>query len=245
MQNTYVSVNLTQDFNAEQKGTARTNRILAVFEYNQYFVAMMNIVNSARLNPPESGHKHHIIPRCWFKSHNIDIDNSNNNLVLLTYEDHCRVHKLMTLCAKDEDSRKRFIFAYTRVTNGSVLGLKHTAASKAKMSYSASHRKTQHRGWHLSEEQCRHLSESMKGRIPWNKGKTDIYSDETRMKMAEVNKGRHPSDETRMKISEACKGKRRSDDTKAKLSALLRGCHYITVNGKRIRVTEDRLNEIE
>ena len=25
MQNTYVSVNLTQDFNAEQKGTARTN----------------------------------------------------------------------------------------------------------------------------------------------------------------------------------------------------------------------------
>ena len=25
MQNTYVSVNLTQDFTAEQKGTARTN----------------------------------------------------------------------------------------------------------------------------------------------------------------------------------------------------------------------------
>ena len=80
----------------------------------------------------------------------------------------------------------------------------------------------------FTKEQCRRLSESMKGRIPWNRGKTDIYSDETSMKMGE-----------------ACKGKRRSDDTKAKLSALLRGCHYITVNGKRIRVTEDRLNEIE
>ena len=31
----------------------------------------------------------------------------------------------------------------------------------------------------------------------------------------------------------------------AKLSSLIMGCHYITVNGKRIRVTEGKLNEIE
>lgn len=36
-----------------------------VFEYNQHFVAMMNIINAARLNTPKEGHKHHIIPKCW------------------------------------------------------------------------------------------------------------------------------------------------------------------------------------
>lgn len=33
------------------------NNILEVFEYNQHFVAMMNIINAARLNPPESCQK--------------------------------------------------------------------------------------------------------------------------------------------------------------------------------------------
>lgn len=32
--------------------------VCEVFEYNQHFVAMMNVINAARLNPPESGHNH-------------------------------------------------------------------------------------------------------------------------------------------------------------------------------------------
>ena len=75
--------------------------ILEVFEYNQHFVAMMNIINKARLNPPISGHKHHIIPRCWFKHNNIEVNNSEANLVLLTYEEHKLVHKFAVLCGKE------------------------------------------------------------------------------------------------------------------------------------------------
>lgn len=51
-----------------------------VFEYNQFFVAVMNIINFSRLCPPKEGHRHHIIPKCWFKLHNIPIDNSEDNL---------------------------------------------------------------------------------------------------------------------------------------------------------------------
>ena len=29
--------------------------ITQVFEYNQHFVAMMNIINAAKLNPPKEG----------------------------------------------------------------------------------------------------------------------------------------------------------------------------------------------
>lgn len=146
--------------------------ILEVFEYNQHFVAMMNVINAARLNPPESGHKHHIIPRCWFKLHNLQVDNSDDNLVLLSYEDHCKVHKIMILCAKDEELKKRFKFAYTRVTNGSTLGLKHTVISRQLMSQKARQRNPDcYKGRIMSEDTKRKISESHKGKTTWNKGK--------------------------------------------------------------------------
>ena len=107
--------------------------ITDVFEYNQHFVAMMNIINAARLNPPESGHKHHIVPKCWFKLHNLPIDNSKDNLVLLTAEDHQKVHRLCVLCVKDEDMKSKMGFAVHRL-HGSMSGLYHTTDTKLKMS---------------------------------------------------------------------------------------------------------------
>lgn len=145
--------------------------ILDVFTYNQHFVAMMNIINAARLNPPIKGHKHHIVPRCWFKLKDLQVDNSDSNLVLLTYEDHCKVHKLMTLCAIDDEMTKRFKFAYQRVTNGSVLGLKHTDTTKQLMSLRARQRNPEcYKGRTISEEHKKKLSEAHKGKAPWNKG---------------------------------------------------------------------------
>lgn len=92
--------------------------ILEVFEYNQHFVAMMNIINNARLNPPDKGHKHHIIPRCWFKLNNLSTDNSKDNLVLLTEEDHIKVHRLCILCAINPQFRGRMALAVHRLLKG-------------------------------------------------------------------------------------------------------------------------------
>ena len=74
-----------------------------VFEYNQFFVMMMNIINKAKLFPPNNGHKHHIIPKCWFKYYNKKIDNSKNNLVFLSKEDHIKVHILAAECIKGNE----------------------------------------------------------------------------------------------------------------------------------------------
>lgn len=120
-----------------------------VFEYNQHFVAMMNIINVARLNPPESGHKHHIIPKCWFKMMNQPIDNSDDNLVLLTKEQHMQVHKLAAMCIIGSDMRSAMGFA-VHMLHGSFSGMHH------------------------SEETRRKLSESHKGIVPWNKGKKGL-----------------------------------------------------------------------
>ena len=106
-----------------------------VFEYNQHFVAMMNIINLSRLNPPESGHNHHIIPKCWFKLHNLPVDNSKDNLVLLTPEDHQKVHRLCVLCVKEQSMKSKMIFAVHRL-HGSMCGVHHTEDTRKKMSKS-------------------------------------------------------------------------------------------------------------
>lgn len=164
--------------------------ILEVFKYNQHFVAMMNIINNARLNLPDKGHKHHIIPRFWYKLNNIEVNNSESNLVLLTYEEHCKVHKLACLCAKDEELAKRFKFAYQRVTNGSVLGLKHTEQSKKLMAIKAKLRKPQWLGKKFTEEHKHNLSEAHKGLTPPNKGKHYTMNDSGRTGKPHPHKGR-------------------------------------------------------
>ena len=65
-----------------------------------------------------------------------------------------------------------------------------------------------------SEEWKNKLSETLKGRTPWNKGKTNIYSEESKRKMSESQKGekhwnygKHLSEEWKIKIGEANKGK--------------------------------------
>lgn len=110
------------------------NVLQQVFVYNQHFVAMMNIINSSRLNPPESGHKHHIIPKCWFRMNNLPIDNSKDNFVLLSYEDHVKVHKLSMLCAATPELKSKMGFAVKCLLKGNFSGMHHTIETRRKTS---------------------------------------------------------------------------------------------------------------
>ena len=67
-------------------------------------------------------------------------------------------------------------------------------------------------GKSVSDETRKKLSESHKGQIPWNKGKTGIYSEETRQKISDSHKGNTYN-----------KGNKHSEDTKQKMSELRRG----------------------
>jgi len=93
------------------------------------------------------------------------------------------------------------------------------------------------------------LIETKKKRSPWNKGKTGVYSEETKEKISETLKGnknalgnrswtgKHRSEETKRKISEArkgqiswIKGKHHSEETRKKISEALKGKHYPKVS---------------
>lgn len=46
--------------------------------------------------------KHHIIPRAAFKINNIKVDNTKNNVVTLSYQDHLMAHYLLYKCIKNK-----------------------------------------------------------------------------------------------------------------------------------------------
>lgn len=71
-----------------------------------------------------------------------------------------------------------------------------------------------------SAEARKRMSDSHKGKDPWNKGKHiqgHKHSEESKKKIAESQKGKHPSEETLKKLSESHKGK-----------------HWKLVDGKRV-----------
>lgn len=128
-----------------------------LFRYNQHFVAMMNVINAARLNPPDEGHRHHIIPKCWFKLHNLPVDNSKDNLVLLSYEDHVKVHKLAMLCAATPEMKSKMAFAVKRLLKGNFSGMHHTDTTKQII-------KAKRAMQVITDEHKQHISEGNKGK---------------------------------------------------------------------------------
>lgn len=77
-------------------------------------------------------------------------------------------------------------------------------------------------GYKFTDKQKENLSKATKGRTPWNKGKTNIYSEETKRKMSEKKKGKPLSDEHKRKISENStkywKNKELSEEHRRKIS---------------------------
>ncbi len=141
-----------------------------VYEYNQHFVAMMNVINAARLNPPESGHKHHIIPKAYFKLHNMEVDDSESNLVLLTLEDHQKIHKLIVLCVKDPILKSKMGFAVHRLGSRLPGQIHHTEHAKELLRKAATGNKNC-LGKKWTDAEKKKLSDSHKGQAPGNKDK--------------------------------------------------------------------------
>lgn len=69
------------------------------FVDNEYLIKYCNLIERNRNTHNYKGtNKHHIIPKSWFKLNGVQVDNSTNNLVTLSYRDHVMAHYYLCLC---------------------------------------------------------------------------------------------------------------------------------------------------
>jgi hypothetical protein len=70
-----------------------------------------------------------------------------------------------------------------------------------KIKFKLKGREAWNKGIPRSEEQNKVLSEMMRGKVPWNKGKSGIYNDEYRKKISEALRNRIHTEESKKEIS--------------------------------------------
>lgn len=102
-------------------------------------------------------------------------------------------------------------------------------------------------GYLNSPKTRKKISKSCKGNMPWNKGKTDIYSKETLRKMREKQKGKPLSKEHRKNLSKnhktkrgfssAMKGKHHSEETIKKISKSMTGKEFSEKTKRKMRLS--------
>lgn len=96
-----------------------------------------------------------------------------------------------------------------------------------KIKFKLKGREAWNKGIPRSEEQNKVLSEMMRGKVPWNKGKSGIYNDEYRKKISEALRNRIHTEESKVKRSVSMigknKGKKMSQESIDKMAATKRG----------------------
>lgn len=71
---------------------------------NKYLDLYVNLImqNEYNVAIKFKTQRHHILPRYYYKLHNIPLDDSNNNVVNLLYKDHVLAHYYLSLCTKNK-----------------------------------------------------------------------------------------------------------------------------------------------
>lgn len=184
------------------------------FDDNNYLDLYCSLIyeNRNRKKEKYKTQKHHIIPKCYYKLNNLDINNDDNNLVNLYFKDHILAHYYLCLCVNKNEKLLKFHFEN---------GFLHLVKSREKLidikideliyeldNYQFLYedfRKINsklHIGIKLSEETKEKLRKIKRGELHiWNKGLT-VKTDE---RMKRLIENRHYSKETLLKLSNSLK----------------------------------------
>lgn len=144
--------------------------------YNLHYNLL--IEKSKNRNRPDICERHHILPK------SMGGNNKKENIVYLTPKEHYVAHHLLWKIHRNREMYYAFWCMLTRMGRN-----KETFRVTGRL-YEQS--KIHHKAF---------SSELHRGKIPWNKGKTNIYSEESLIKMSEARIGFIESIETRKKKS--------------------------------------------
>lgn len=155
---------------------------------------------------------HHIEPRCLGGTGERWEWRFHPNIVLLTAKEHFVCHRLLTemhpesaelayafwaMCRKGSGTQKRYIpsgrtyqeakdkvktvWSNRKGPLNPMYGRKHTQETKSKQSQA-------HKGKPKSQEHRANLSKTLKGKEPWNKGKTHSAESREKIRLAKLKK---------------------------------------------------------
>lgn len=215
---------------------------LNLTEYYSYINTIINERGQFNIESGKYYEVHHIIPKCYGgKPAKITHTSKHENLIWLYPEEHYRAHEIL---AVNNINSMKLVFAFNFMCNrqeDNSIQISCEDYKKLKEAYNKYNSEintgkiSPMRGKHYSQEVRdkvslltkqamarpevkEKLSASSKGRAPWNKGLTGIYSQETLNKLSLAKKGQTLSEETKNKIGLAQKGKIVSTETRIKIS---------------------------
>lgn len=157
-------------------------------------------------------HKHHIIPRYYYKKHHLEIDNSSKNLVILYIKDHLLAHYYLFKCSYDNniENINLHCLRHLLITHRDIANISDDNILKII-------EENKNYKYNFSEEHRRKISIAIKGKI---------ISEETRRKISLSNKGRHHRKDVKEKISKKMKGIKKSKETRKNMSKAQKGLKH-------------------
>ena len=181
---------------------------------NEYLNEYLNLLESNKtVHEPFHTEKHHIIPRSYFKLHNLEIDNSSDNLIDLTYGDHILAHYYLSKCTEGELQYK-MLSALEMLTNRiqyqslpELLTYLDELENCRKSFYERRAQKlsaiNKARWANYTPEEKKALIEKQRKNASWyyKQGPTE----ETRRKIGASSLGRRHTEEDKLKIGKATK----------------------------------------
>lgn len=219
------------------------NKLLAteVFidnEYlDQYCELIISNLNQEKIKCQTQGH--HIVPKCYFISNELNIDNSEENLINLLYKDHILAHYYLCLCTEgnlqyklanaffhltarkwnyEDFDPETDLSEYQRLYEGWILYRHNDKDLNCKISKAM-------KGKRLGFKHSEKTKQKMKCLRP-NYKRNSLVTEETRQKISISTKGKphaKMTSETKEKISKTKQGIKHSQNHKIKISKSLKG----------------------
>ncbi len=172
-------------------------------EENEYLDLYVQLILENRDNTKikYENQKHHIIPKFYFRTNNLPIDNSQENVVFLSHYNHCLAHYYLYHCTSGTYKSANayachFLFGDKHFPETiEEFKLKFADYDKLCTTYNkASSIRMQ--GHAVSEAARKHLAECARNRQLGTK-----LSQETKEKISKANKGKTMSRQSRIKMS--------------------------------------------
>ena len=201
-----------------------------VFIDNEFLDLYVELINNNlnREHETYKTQKHHIIPKCYYKLLNLEVDNSKDNVVNLLYKDHVLAHYYIVKCSKESKFKYKNLCAIryilrNRFVNESLESLIDNIDYIQDIYEESKHINC------LKEDTPQKISKSLKGRISIEKDGKFKYIDKNQLSKF-ANDG--------WKIGH----NRHTEDSKHRISKKNLGRIKINKNGVEKFVKEDAIN---